>query len=69
MSYVIQTSKDFEKGIKHLAKRYRSIVSDYEQFLNSLEENPFRVRSCTPASARFVWPLLRRGVANLAVPA
>jgi mRNA-degrading endonuclease RelE of RelBE toxin-antitoxin system len=41
MSYVIQTSKDFEKGIKHLAKRYRSIVSDYEQFLNSLEENPF----------------------------
>ena len=42
MSYVIQTSKDFDKGLKRLAKRYHSIVSDYEQFLNSLEDNPFQ---------------------------
>lgn len=31
----------FQKELKKLAKKYRSIAKDYEQLLNQLEANPY----------------------------
>ena len=42
MSYEISRHKDFDVSIKRLAKRYRSMADDYQDFLESLEENPFQ---------------------------
>ena len=42
MSYEIQTYSEFDKALKKLAKRYRSIPDDLETFLESLQENPFQ---------------------------
>lgn len=32
---------EFERRAKNLAKKYKSFESDYDAFLNELEENPF----------------------------
>ena len=32
---------EFERGAKALRKKYPSFVSDYDTFLNELEDNPF----------------------------
>ena len=32
---------EFERRAKILAKKYKSFVKDYDEFLDSLEENPF----------------------------
>jgi mRNA-degrading endonuclease RelE of RelBE toxin-antitoxin system len=42
MSYEIQTTKDFERSLKKLSKRYRSLYEDYGKFLDSLQDNPFQ---------------------------
>lgn len=36
----IIATPEFEKRIKRLAKKYRSIKNDFASFLNSLQENP-----------------------------
>ena len=33
--------EEFERGAKALRKKYPSFVSDYDTFLNELEDNPF----------------------------
>ena len=33
---------EFERRAKDLAKKYRSFVKDYDDFLDSLEKNPFQ---------------------------
>lgn len=33
---------EFERRAKILAKKYKSFVKDYDEFLDSLEENPFQ---------------------------
>ena len=33
---------EFERRAKSLAKKYRSFVRDYEEFLDSLSKNPFQ---------------------------
>ena len=40
MNFNIQTSVEFEKGLKALSKKYSSIRSDYATLLEELEENP-----------------------------
>jgi len=32
---------EFEKSLKRLSKKYKSLKDDYIQFLNELEKNPF----------------------------
>lgn len=41
MEVVIYTEDEFKRQLKKLAKKYCSIVDDYESFLIDLEENPF----------------------------
>lgn len=49
MSYEIQTSKEFEREIKRLAKRYRSIADDYKALLDTLQEDPFQGVELSPS--------------------
>ena len=40
MNYNIITYRKFDKELKRLAKRYKSLKKDYADFLNDLERNP-----------------------------
>jgi len=40
MDYSIKATEDFTHRLKSLAKKYASITSDYEKFLNELSKNP-----------------------------
>jgi len=40
MSYKIKASKNFEKELKKLAKKYKKIKKDYANLLQLLKENP-----------------------------
>ena len=48
MNFEILTTIDFDKSLKALAKKYRSIVNDIKEFRNSLRENPFQGDELTP---------------------
>lgn len=40
MSYKIESTADFERELKKLAKKYPSVKNDYANLLKSLEDNP-----------------------------
>ena len=40
MNYAIVTTDDFDKEVKSLAKKYRSLLDDLENFKNELLKNP-----------------------------
>ncbi len=42
MSFKIDTIRNFEKELKRLGKKHRSIPKDYENLLDSLEKDPFQ---------------------------
>ena len=42
MSFEVNTSSHFEKEVKALAKKYRSIRKDLLDLIESLEKNPFK---------------------------
>jgi mRNA-degrading endonuclease RelE of RelBE toxin-antitoxin system len=48
MSYEIIRHKDFDISFKRLAKRHRSLIDDYEDFLDGLEKNPFQGAELSP---------------------
>ena len=61
MSYVIQTGKDFDVSFKKLSKRYRSLLDDYEDFLASLQKNPFQGTELTPGIRKIRMPIASKG--------
>lgn len=48
MSYSIKVTSNFAKEAKRLAKKYPSFKKDYEEFKNSLQENPLQGDELTP---------------------
>jgi mRNA-degrading endonuclease RelE of RelBE toxin-antitoxin system len=48
MSYKIIPTPNFEKSLKRLAKRYRSIKTDFNEFIQSLKDNPLQGTELTP---------------------
>ena len=38
----IDVEKEFERQLRKLAKKYRSIIDDYEAFLDELEKEPYQ---------------------------
>ncbi len=42
MNCNIQTTPEFARELKHLAKRYPSMKDDYRDFLKSMKENPLQ---------------------------
>ena len=61
MSYEISRHKDFDVSIKRLAKRYRSMADDYQDFLESLEENPFQGAEIYPSNRKIRMPIASKG--------
>ena len=61
MSYEISRHKDFDVSIKRLAKRYRSMADDYQDFLESLEENPFQGAEIYPGIRKIRMPIASKG--------
>ena len=41
MNWTISTVPDFDKEVKRLAKKYKSLRSDLSQFQKDLKQNPF----------------------------
>lgn len=48
MSFEIYLTPDFEKSLKKLAKRHRSLKQDILDFIKSLSENPFQGDELSP---------------------
>ncbi len=42
MKVQIYTEKEFERQLRKLAKKYRSIIKDYDAFLDELEKDPYQ---------------------------
>ena len=61
MSYVIQTGKDFDVRFKKLSKRYRSLPDDYEDFLDSLEKNPYQGAELSPGIRKIRMAIASKG--------
>ena len=61
MSYEIIRHKDFDVSFKRLTKRYRSLVDDYEDFIDALEENPFQGAELCPGIRKIRMPIASKG--------
>ena len=42
MEVKINVEKEFERQLRKLTKKYRSIIDDYETFLDELEKDPYQ---------------------------
>jgi len=42
MKVKIYTEKEFERQLRKLSKKYRSMLDDYEAFLTGLEQDPYQ---------------------------
>ena len=42
MNVKIYTEKEFERQLRKLSKKYRSMLDDYDAFLTGLEQDPFQ---------------------------
>lgn len=40
MKYSVETLPDFDRQLKKLAKKYKSLKKDFEEFLSELRQNP-----------------------------
>lgn len=61
MSYSIKVSGSFAKEAKRLAKKYPSFKKDYENFLESLQENPLQGDELTPGIRKIRMAIKSKG--------
>ena len=61
MSLEFIPSDYFATELKRLAKRYRGLADDYEDFLNSLKENPLQGTEIAPNIRKIRMPITAKG--------
>ena len=61
MEVVFDYLDEFEKRAKDLAKKYKSFTSDYDSFLDSLEENPYSGKSLGGSMYKYRMPITSKG--------
>lgn len=61
MSFEVNTSSHFEKKVKALAKKYRSIRKDLLDLIESLEKNPFQGDELTPGVRKIRMTISSKG--------
>ena len=61
MSFEVNTSLHFEKEVKALAKKYRSIRKDLLDLIESLEKNPFQGDELTPGVRKIRMTISSKG--------
>ena len=60
MKVTFNLSAEFRRHFKRLAKKYPSLVNDYDTFKKELCKNPFQVPTWVVEPVRYAWPLLRK---------
>lgn len=61
MEVVFDYLDEFERRAKDLAKKYKSFTSDYDAFLDSLEENPMGGQSLGGSMYKHRMPITSKG--------
>lgn len=61
MSYDISRHSEFDRAIKRLAKRHRSIADDYANFLDSLQKNPYQGAELCPGIRKIRMTIASKG--------
>lgn len=61
MNFEVNTTSRFEKEAKVLAKRHRSLKSDLDDFISSLEENPFQGIELSPGIRKIRMAIASKG--------
>ncbi len=61
MSYTIESSDYFDREAKRLKKRYRSFVSDFDDFVIALRENPMQGVELTPGIRKIRMAITSKG--------
>ena len=61
MSYVISRHKEFDISIKRLLKRYHSLSDDYEDFIDSLQKNPYQGAELCPGIRKIRMAIASKG--------
>ena len=64
---MIRTTVWFERELKKLSKRHKSLAVDYRQLLASLEEDLRRERRWDAVHLKFVWQLHQKAVVSVVV--
>ena len=62
MKVKIYTEKEFERQLRKLSKKYRSMLDDYDAFLTGLEQDPYQGTSLGRALKKS--PFLRTKTEN-----
>lgn len=61
MNFEVLTLPDFEKSAKVLSKKYRSLKSDIDKLINSLEKDPFQGDELTPGIRKIRMAITSKG--------
>lgn len=61
MSFEVTSLPRFDKEVKKLAKKYRSLKSDLEEFISSLEENPLQGDELAPGIRKIRMQIASKG--------
>jgi mRNA-degrading endonuclease RelE of RelBE toxin-antitoxin system len=61
MSYDISRHSEFDRSIKRLSKRHRSIADDYANFLDSLQKNPYQGVELCPGIRKIRMAIASKG--------
>jgi mRNA-degrading endonuclease RelE of RelBE toxin-antitoxin system len=61
MNFEITVTSRFEKHLKALAKRHKSIKDDYKHFIESLKENPFQGDELSPGIRKIRMAITSKG--------
>ena len=61
MNYEIIPTPEFEKSLKAMAKRHRSLKQDIREFIQSLRENPFQGDELSPGIRKIRMAITSKG--------
>lgn len=61
MNFEVNTTSGFEKSVKSLIKRHRSIKSDLNKLITSLEENPLQGDELSPGIRKIRMAISSKG--------
>ena len=61
MNFEVIPTPDFEKSFKSLAKRHRSLKTDFRDFTKGLKQNPFQGDELTPGIRKIRMAITSKG--------
>lgn len=61
MNFEVIPTPDFEKSFKALAKRYRSLKQDFQEFAKELKQNPYQGDELSPCIRKIRMSITSKG--------